>query len=286
MKQHCANRVLTIFIICFLSIGQAQNKPVVAFIDFFNNTPIDVLTKKLPEYSETMTAMIEQIGKVEIRTAADIEFINQLRDELQLGVTSEDDPVVKLLNLPRDKFGTLLQQGADYLGFGVWMSNDNMIFKGASISLTMFLVDVETRETITVTQAIDNDALPIGRNPILDPPALDYMDELFAGMAEELSYSLTLPREEWDFRYEIKQLENDAKGRRNGKKMTMIGVGMLAFTQFIGALVDVTFLQVLAFDGYSFVIYLGLRDIYIGKDIGKRVDRLKKAYRLQYDTKI
>ena len=47
-----------------------------------------------------------------------------------------------------------------------------------------------------------------------------------------------------------------------------------------------TFLQVLAFDGYSFVIYLGIRDIYIGRDINKRVERLKQAYRAQYNTEI
>lgn len=280
-------RLLRITVLALACSGLgAQTKPVIAFVYFYNNTPIDVLTINLPEYSTTLCGMIGDLGKVEVRTAEDIAFINQLREELQLGVKGDEDPIVKLLNLPRDKFGTLLQQGADYLCFGVWMSNDNMIFKGASISLTLFLVNVETRETITISQAIDNDALPIGRNPLLDPPALDNIDQLFRDTARELTYALTLSREEWNFRYEIHQLENDAKGRRNGKKMTAIGVGMLAVTQAIGGLIDATFLQVLAFDGYAFVIYLGLRDIYIGRDINKRVERLKTAYRSRYATEI
>ena len=145
-------------ILLLIASASGQTKPVVAFLDFYNNTPIDVLMKNHSEYVQLLSDKIDENGLAEVRTADDIAFINQLREELQLGLKDDDDPVVKLLTLPRDKFGTLLQQGADYLGFGVWVANDNMIFKSASLSLNIFLVNVETRETITVSKAIDNDA--------------------------------------------------------------------------------------------------------------------------------
>ncbi|NOZ03061.1 MAG: hypothetical protein GXO92_00430 [FCB group bacterium] len=268
-----------------LGTVQARQKPVIALMDFVNNTGIDLVTIRSPEYHKTLTNMIREAGIVDVRTGEDLELIAELNNRMDLFREGEEIPI-QVLNLKRDRQNHLLAQGVDYYGFGVWTTNDNMVFKAASFSLTLFLVDIETREVITVTRAIDNDALPLGRNPLVDPPALDNIDKLLADVADEVSVVLTLPEEEREFRYEIRQLENEATGRRNGKKLLLIGVGMLGFTQGIGALIDATFLQILAFDGYSFVIYLGLRDIYLGKEIRKQVAKLKKIYRRKYKTEI
>ncbi len=272
-------------IIILFGAIRAQQKPAIALMDFVNNTGIDLVTIRSSEYHKTLTNKIREAGIVDVRTGDDLKLIAELNNRLDIFQEGEEIPI-QVLNLKRDRQNRLLAQGVDYYGFGVWMANDNMIFKAASFSLTLFLVDIESREVITVTRAIDNDALPIGRNSLVDPPALDNIDKLLTDVADEVSVVLTLPDEERDFRYEIRQLENEATGRRNGKKMVLIGTGMLVFTQGIGALLDATFLQILAFDGYSFVIYLGLRDIFIGKEVRKQVAKLKKIYRRKYKTEI
>ncbi len=287
MKKKPTLFLSVLVLVIMLAPSTAQEKPVIALADFINTTRIETLPDRSHEFQSKLNDLIDGYGRLEVRSSEDLDVVNLINDYMDL---NEDGDIVAdligLLNLPQDKQGHLLAQGVDYFGFGVWTANDNMIAQQACFILNLYVVNLETREVITVSRAIDNDVLPMTRNPLLDPPAFDRIDTLLDDVASELSTVLFLEEEERTFRYEIRQLENEAAGRTNGKKFTAVALGMLGFTQLIGGWLNQTYLQVLAFDGYSFVVYLGLRDVYIKKDIDKRVKTLKEEYRSRYSTEI
>ncbi len=270
-----------------ISLVSAQEKPVVAIMGFINKAPIiQTLTDHSEDgsYTEVLANAIRQDGTVDVRTPKDLDAINKLNELIQLGAVDEKDPLLQLITLPKDKFGTIMAEGADYLAFGTWSTPKNIIFEQAGINLEISLVNVETRQVITVVEAVSSERWIPSAAPM--PKGLVHVDQLIASAGKEVSTVLFLTPEERDMRYQVRQINTEWAARKNGKKFLMVVGATYAPLTLLMAVLHITSVEMLLMDSVPFLAYLGLRDIYYGRDAKVRLKRLKKIYEDTYNHKI
>ncbi|NOZ75387.1 MAG: hypothetical protein GXO90_08435 [FCB group bacterium] len=273
-----------IFLFISLTMVFGQEKPVIALMGFVNQAPvISSLTEKSAsgEFTEQLAEIIRKQGDVTVRTPKDMKAINTLNELIQLGAVDESNPLLKLITLPRDKFGTILAEGADYLAFGAWSTTKNMIFQQASIKLDINLVNVETREIITVSEAVPSGNLLPNASPA--PKGLANIDDLMNQIGKELNTVLFLPGDEREMRYNIRQINTELAARQSGKKFIMFVAGFYGPIFLLMDYAGFTFAELLVLDSAPFLVYLGLRDIYYGKEAAVRMKRLKKIYKTKFN---